>query len=221
MFRFLFFRKLRWTMSTKTTGQWESGVEDSVGTESDIREGAASGEGQGTPSKSPTTQRTSGDSTAEDLEQLKAKAAKADEHWDRLVRQTADFENYKKRAARERQEATKFANEALLEKLVPILDTFDMALAAASNSESASIEALRTGVSMIHSQLKNVLTQAGLEEIDATGQAFDPNWHEAISQQESAEVPEGRVLQQARKGYKLRERLLRPATVIVAKKPAT
>ena len=72
---------------------------------------------------------------------------------------------------------------------------------------------------MIQQQLRQALAEAGLEEINATGQPFDPNYHEAVSQQESAEVPEGHVLQQLRKGFKLRERLLRPATVIVAKAP--
>jgi molecular chaperone GrpE len=73
---------------------------------------------------------------------------------------------------------------------------------------------------MILQQFRNVLVEAGLEEIDATGKAFDPNLHEAVSEQESAEVPEGQILQQLRKGYKLRERLLRPASVVVAKHPA-
>ena len=73
---------------------------------------------------------------------------------------------------------------------------------------------------MIQQQLKAALTEAGLEEVDATGKHFDPRFHEAISQQETAEVPEGQVLQQVRKGYKLRDRLLRPASVIVAQKPA-
>jgi molecular chaperone GrpE len=155
----------------------------------------------------------------EQVEDLKAKAAKADEHWDRLVRQTADFENYKKRMAREKLEATRFANESLLEKLIPILDNFDMATAAATTSQGDSIEALRTGVNMIHTQLKSVLSQAGLEEIDASGQTFDPNWHEAISQQDSTELPEGKVMHQVRKGYKYRDRLLRPAAVVVSKKP--
>ena len=72
---------------------------------------------------------------------------------------------------------------------------------------------------MIQQQLKSVLTETGLEEINATGQVFDPNFHEAVSEQESADVAEGNVLQQLRKGYKFKDRLLRPATVIVAKKP--
>jgi len=73
---------------------------------------------------------------------------------------------------------------------------------------------------MIFQQLKKALTEFGLEEVDAAGQKFDPNLHEAVSQQETPDVPEGEVLQQLRKGYKLRDRLLRPATVVVAKKPA-
>jgi molecular chaperone GrpE len=137
-----------------------------------------------------------------------------------LLRTTADFDNFKKRAAREKQEAIRFANEALLEKLVPVLDNFDMALAAAQSAAGDTAQPLQTGVTMIYQQLKKVLTESGLEEVDAAGQAFDPNWHEAVSQQESAEVPEGQVVHQLRKGYKLRERLLRPATVIVARKPA-
>ena len=155
------------------------------------------------------------------IAELQAQAAKAKEHWDTLLRTTADFENFKKRAARERQDAVKFANESLLQKLVPILDTFDMALTAATNAKEGTAQSLQTGVSMILSQFRNTLTEAGLEEIDAAGKPFDPNFHEAVSQQETADVPEGTVVQQLRRGYKLKERLLRPATVIVAKKPTS
>jgi molecular chaperone GrpE len=158
--------------------------------------------------------------TAGQLEELKQRAAKADENWERLLRTTADFDNYKKRAARERQEAVKFANESLLQKLVPVLDSFDMALAAAQNNSPESVQSLQTGINMVHQQLKNVLAEAGLEEVDAAGKAFDPNFHEAVSQQESTSVSDGQVLQQLRKGYKLRDRLLRPAGVVVAKAPA-
>jgi molecular chaperone GrpE len=154
----------------------------------------------------------------EQLAELQAKAAQADEYWDRLLRQTADFDNFKKRNARERQEAVKFANVALLEKLVLVLDNFEMGLAATNTSSEAGVTALQKGITMIISQFKGVLAEAGLEEIEATGKRFDPNLHEAVSEQESAEVPEGQVLQQVRKGYRLKERLIRPASVIVAKK---
>ena len=163
--------------------------------------------------------------TEDNIRELQALAAKSDEYRDQLLRTAADLDNYKKRAAREKQEAIKFANESLLAKLIPVLDNFDMALAAVSTAQSetapsANTDSLQQGVSMIQQQLRQALADAGLEEINATGQPFDPNYHEAVSQQESPDVPEGHVLQQLRKGFKLRERLLRPATVIVAKAPA-
>jgi molecular chaperone GrpE len=160
--------------------------------------------------------------TEENFQELQAQAAKAGEYRDQLLRTAADLDNYKKRAAREKQEAIKFANEALLGKLIPVLDNFDMALAAVSSAQGTtqgSSDSLQQGVAMIQQQLKQALADAGLEEINAAGQPFDPNYHEAVSQQESTEVPEGHVLQQLRKGFKLRERLLRPATVVVAKAP--
>src|SRR5581483_4479092 len=157
--------------------------------------------------------------TSAQLEDLKARAAKADENWDRLLRATADLDNFKKRAARDREEAVRYANESLIKKLVPVLDNFDAAMAAAAQNQSPdAVQSLQTGVAMIHQQLRKALQEAGLEEVDAAGKTFDPNWHEAVSQQESADVPEGQVLQQLRKGYKMRDRLVRPATVVVAKK---
>jgi molecular chaperone GrpE len=157
--------------------------------------------------------------TPAQFEQLKQQAAKADEYWQRLLKEAADFDNYKKRAQRERQEAVTYANEGLLQKLIPVIDNFEAALNATS-ADGAAAKSLQTGVQMIASQLKSVLTEAGMEEIDATGKPFDPNFHEALSQQESSSVPDGQVLQQVRKGYKYRNRLIRPAAVIVAKKPA-
>ena len=154
----------------------------------------------------------------EQLAALKDQAAKAAQYHEQLLRTAADMENYKKRAARERQDAIKYANESLLEKFIPVLDNFEAALAAA-NAPNTSVQSLQSGVSMIQQQLKSAMSEAGLEEINATGQPFDPNFHEAISQQETSDAPEGQVMQQVRKGYKLRDRLLRPASVIVAKKP--
>jgi len=156
----------------------------------------------------------------EQIEDLKSRAAKADENWERLLRTTADFDNFKKRAAREKTETAQYANFSLMQKVLPVLDNFEMALAAAQKAEGDKLTSLQSGVQMIQQQLRNVLIESGLEEIDAAGKPFDPNFHEAVSQQESADVAEGNVLQQLRKGYKLKERLIRPAMVIVAKKPA-
>lgn len=180
-------------------------------------------EGEGNANAEPVAIIDPASLTVEQLEELKSRAAKADEHWDRLLRTTADFDNFKKRAARERTEAVQFANSALLQKLLPVLDSFEMALAAvqtAKDAKDANSSSLQAGIVMVQSQLKNILAEAGLEEIDATGKEFDPAQHEAVSQQDAADVPEGRVVQQIRKGYKLRERLLRPAAVVVARKPA-
>lgn len=158
--------------------------------------------------------------TAEQLRGFKERAAKADENWERLVRTTADFDNFKKRAAREKQDAIKYANESLLQKLVPVLEHLDMALAAAQAAGPQPGQSLQAGVSMISQQLRNVLAEAGLEELEALGKPFDPNLHEALSQQETSDVPEGQVVQQLRRGYRFRDRLLRPASVVVAKQPA-
>ena len=104
-------------------------------------------------------------------------------------------------------------------KLLPVLDSFDMAVTAARSTQTDAAQALVTGVSMVLQQFRAALQESGLEEIDALGQPFDPNFHEAIGQRDDANVPEGQVLEQLRKGYRLRERLLRPVTVIVSRHP--
>jgi molecular chaperone GrpE len=187
-------------------------------TDIEMENGPQAPEGSNAPEPLATVEV--GNVTPEQFEELKQRAAKADEHWERLLRSTADFDNFKKRAAREKQDAIKYANESLLQKLIPVLDNFDMAQSAAQTASSEAVQSLQTGVNMIYQQFKNLLTEAGVEEIDATGQKFDPNLHEAVSQKETNEQPEGQVVQQLRKGYKLRDRLLRPASVVVAKKPA-
>src|SRR5215203_1022686 len=173
---------------------------------------------EGPNSGEPLATVEAGNITPEQLEELKQRAAKADENWERLLRSTADFDNFKKRASREKQDAIKYANEGLLQKLIPVLDNFDMAQSAAQTAATEAVQSLQTGVTMIYQQFKNLLAEAGVEEIDATGQKFDPNLHEAVSQKETDEMAEGQVVQQLRKGYKLRDRLLRPASVVVAKK---
>jgi molecular chaperone GrpE len=171
--------------------------------------------------ESPTdTAASAPELSPEELIELQNRAAKADDNWERLLRVTADFENFKKRAARERTEAAQFANAAMLQKLLPILDNFEMAQAAAQSAQGGNLASLQAGIAMIQQQLKSALAEAGLEEMDASDKPFDPAFHEAVSQQESDSMPEGHVIQQIRKGYKFRDRLLRPSAVIVAKKPA-
>jgi molecular chaperone GrpE len=188
-----------------------------VGTE---KGGASAAEGPSTGPVEALAPVEAATLTPEQLEELKQHAAKAVEHWDRLLRTTADFDNFKKRAAREKQDAIKFANENLMRKLIPVVDALEMALAAAQNSPTEAAQSLQAGVGMVHQQLLSALNEAGLEAFDATGKMFDHNLHEAVSQQVSAELPDGQVVQQLRKGYKLRDRLLRPASVVVAARPS-
>ena len=170
-------------------------------------------------SETSENQAEQGNTTPADLAALKDQAAKAAEYYERLVRTTADFENFKKRAIRERDDARRSGTESAVAKLLPALDNFEMALAA-THQAGVSVETLRTGITMIQSQLKGVISELGVEEINAAGQPFDPAIHEAVSQQETAEAPEGQVVQQLRKGYRMRERLIRPASVVVARKPS-
>jgi molecular chaperone GrpE len=135
---------------------------------------------------------------------------------DLALRSQADFDNFRKRAAREKEDAVKYSNGSFLERLLPIMDNFELGLAAARTETGAG--AILSGMEMVARQLQDFLRDCGVEPVEAQpGTPFDPNVHEAVGQQESAEIPEGAVMQQLRRGFKLRERLLRPAMVMVSK----
>jgi len=136
------------------------------------------------------------------------------------MRSAADLENYRKRATREKEDAVKYANAAFLERLVPILDNFELGLGAAKGEAAAA--PIVAGLEMVARQLQDFLTACGVEAVNAEpGTAFDPNVHEAIGQQAHAEIADGAIIQQMRKGFRLRERLLRPAMVLVSKGKAS
>ena len=133
---------------------------------------------------------------------------------DRLLRLAAEFDNYKKRAARERTEYLTLANERLIAELLPILDDLERALVAAAEHEEAQLE---EGVRLVHRSLASLLERQGVQAIDTTGR-FDPHVHEALLSQPS-DAEEGSVLDVIQKGYKLGERVVRPARVVVAAAP--
>jgi molecular chaperone GrpE len=140
--------------------------------------------------------------------------ADLDRFRDLALRSQADFENYKKRAAREKEEAIKYANSTLLERLIAIVDNFELGLEAArADGENSPVF---SGMSMVLKQLMDFLTEQGLQPIDATGQKFDPNLHEAIAHEPSEQFPEGVVIRQTRRGYRMKDRLLRPSSVVVS-----
>jgi molecular chaperone GrpE len=153
--------------------------------------------------------------TVPDLEQrLEAVTAERDEYVDHLKRVAAEFENYRKRTARDQADFAARANERLVKELLPVLDDLGRALEAAEQHEEAKLE---EGVRLVHRQLAELLRKEGLAEIETDGR-FDPHVHEALLTQPS-EAPEGSVIDVVQKGYRLGERVLRPARVVVAAAP--
>jgi molecular chaperone GrpE len=144
-----------------------------------------------------------------------AQAAQAAELKDRLLRAQAEWDNSRKRILREKEDAVRYAGEAFLERLLPVLDNFEMGMQAAQSATDA--KAIAQGLEMVLAQFQQALRDSGVEVIDAVGHPFDPHRHEALGHHESDEHPEGHVLTQLRKGYKLKDRLLRAASVFVAK----
>jgi molecular chaperone GrpE len=145
-------------------------------------------------------------------EELEAEAAK----WKEVsLRTAAEMDNLRKRTAREREDAIRYANQRLLEDLLPVIDNFEMGMQAASQDTKSMIY---IGMDMVRRQLNDFLSGQGVEEIPTAGE-FDPNLHDAVAQEECAEVQEGRILKVTRRGFKLRDRLLRPASVVVSKLP--
>ncbi len=164
--------------------------------------------GQMPPSDSAIEEQTG---SAEDL------AAEVDKYKDAALRSRADLDNYRKRVAREKEDAIRYANNSLLESLLPILDNFELGLDAAKNTPEAA--GIIQGLQMVRKQLEDFLRDHGVEIVNAEGNHFDPNLHDAVAHEPSSDVAEGTVLRQLRKGFKLKDRLIRPASVIVSKGP--
>ncbi len=161
------------------------------------------------------------------IDLLKERLAKSEEQAkeleDRLLRLAAEFDNYKKRMAKEFGYLIKNANENLMLQLLDTLDNFQRALDSApakggiSKKTSDDYESFHKGVELIHSHMKEILTKEGLKEIEALGKPFDPNFHEAVTQAESDEYEEGIIMDEISKGYMLNDRLLRASKVVVSK----
>ncbi len=151
------------------------------------------------------------DAAGAELEQLRRER---DEQYDRLLRKTAEFENYRKRADKERRELAQYAASDLLEALLPILDDFERALQV---DPTVDPDAYRKGVELIYRQFQDLLARRGVTPIEAVGHDFDPRVHQAITHEESPGHRDGEVIDEVRRGYMHGERLLRPAMVKVAK----
>jgi molecular chaperone GrpE len=164
------------------------------------------------PIESAENPQAAENSALDPWEELEADVAK----WKELsLRTAAEMDNLRKRTAREREEAIRYANQRLLEELLPVIDNFEMGMQAASQDTSSMIY---IGMDMVRKQLNEFLSSQGVEEIPATG-LFDPNLHDAVAQEDCDKGEEGRILRVTRRGFKLRDRLLRPASVVVSKLP--
>ena len=147
---------------------------------------------------------------------LEVKTAEAEENYDRLLRVSAEFENYKKRTAREMADFKKFANQSLLRELLPIIDNLELAIKAAAETPDGKDACLLDGVELTRKEILKVFENFHVEPIDALGKPFDPNFHEAVMREESDEHPENTVVNELQKGYLMHDRLLRPSMVVVA-----
>jgi molecular chaperone GrpE len=177
------------------------------------------------PNEAKVEESSSGTAATTDSEldhlrqELAAKELEAKTNYDRFLRQVAELDNVKKRSAREREEISRFANEALIKDLLPVVDNLERAVAHASGSGNG--KPLVEGVEMVLKGLLDVLAKHGVTQISAVGQPFDPSKHEAMAQVESESHESNSVVEELHKGYTLRDRLLRPALVSVAKPSKT
>ena len=148
--------------------------------------------------------------------------SKADEHWDQLLRANAELDNLRRRAKQDVENAHKYALEKFAQELLPVKDSLEMGLAAASGEVDAAeaLKQLREGTELTLKMLSTAMEKAGIKEIDPLGEAFNPELHQAMSMQESEEHDPNTVIAVMQKGYQLNDRLIRPAMVVVSKAKA-
>jgi len=147
---------------------------------------------------------------------IKSLEEEAKKTYDRFLRVSAEFENYKKRSAREMSEFKKFANESLIKELLLVVDNMERAISS-SKDEGNSNSGLIEGIDMTLKELLKIFEEFGVKQVESLGKPFDPNFHQAVMQEETDEHPHNTVINELQKGYIINERLLRPATVVVSK----
>ena len=152
-------------------------------------------------------------------DELQKVRGERDALFERLARQQAEFENYRKRAGREQQDFRDYALADALKSLLPVLDSFELALKNASHGKDGAN--LRSGLELVRKQFQDALARLGVREIEANGAAFDPQWHQAVEMVETDQAKDNHVIEELQRGYKLKDRLLRPAMVRVARNPKT
>jgi len=193
----------------KSNGKQEAQVQNF-----DLEHELPAGDGDDRPSASGAGATTpAGEVSAGEAELQKLKAER-DSLLDRLARAQAEFENARRRAAKEQQDFRDFANVEVIKSLLPVIDSFERALRAKSEPGD-----FRSGVELIYKQLQDVLAKLGVRPIEAKGQQFDPHVHEAIEMVETPDAADHEVIEEWQRGYKYKDRLVRPAMVKVARNP--
>jgi molecular chaperone GrpE len=147
---------------------------------------------------------------------FEAKEKEAEENYDRLLRLSAEFENYKKRSSREIEEFRKFANQSLIKEMLSVVDNLELAMNS-TNGHKAIDKDLLQGLEMTHREILKVFEKFNVKPIDAKGQPFDPTFHEAVMQEETNDYAKNTVINEMQRGYMIHDRLLRPSMVVVAK----
>jgi molecular chaperone GrpE len=147
---------------------------------------------------------------------FEAKEKEAEENYDRLLRLSAEFENYKKRSSREIEEFRKFANQSLIKEMLSVVDNLELAMNS-TNGHKAIDKDLLQGLEMTHREILKVFEKFNVKPIDAKGQPFDPTFHEAVMQEETNDYAKNTVINEMQRGYMIHDRLLRPSMVMVAK----
>ena len=178
---------------------------------------AATGDSKSSDKQTDNSDPVKTDDPIKDLEtQLEAREQEAQENYDRLLRVSAEFENYKKRTTRELEEFRKFANQSLIKELLSVVDNLELAMNSTNGHEKID-QGLLQGLEMTHREILKVFEKFNVKPIEAKGEVFDPTFHEAVMQEETDEYEANTVINELQKGYLIHDRLLRPSMVVVAR----
>jgi len=192
-------------------------TESDEGKEKEIDTEATATDQEDPQSTSEGTDQVGVDNPEDDLEaKLEVKEQEAKENYDRLLRVSAEFENYKKRTTRELEEFRKFANQSLIKEMLSVVDNLELAMNS-TNGHKTIDQGLLQGLDMTHKEILKVFEKFNVKPIEAKGQTFDPTFHEAVMQEATDEFDENTVINELQKGYLIHDRLLRPAMVVVAR----
>ncbi|MGD2270079.1 MAG: nucleotide exchange factor GrpE [Desulfobacterales bacterium] len=206
-------------MTAKKKIKINSDANETEPTPKEQEEAAKSDEEVSAEKDSKKRSKTEAAEPEEDLEtKLKTAVEEAKQSYDRFLRVSAEFENYKKRSAREMEDFRKFANQNLLRDLLSIVDNLELAIRSSNNYENAD-NSLRDGIDLTLKEILKVFENHHVKPVEALGKTFDPKYHEAVMQEESDKHPENTITNELQKGYLIHDRLLRPSMVVVAAPP--